>query len=314
MKSLQRYKNPVTVSIGIPAYFAENNIYDLVHDLTMQKEKNIKIKEILVLSDGSKDDTVKNALKIKDARVEVINSKNRKGMALRFLEMISIFKGDAFLLLNDDIKLHDRNFLNKLVKPIFTTNNVGLISGNPQPVNPTTFVEKSGILTLRAYEEMRYAIRDGNNKHTCDGKVLLLTKRFAKSIKFPKDKKEMGNVDAFLYFSCIANGYLYRHVRNAIVWFKFPDNLKDYINLNIRNNSNFHILKKRFGNLVEKEYYVPWRTQLKALSRQFINNPVGSLFIFIIGKYCKFKAKKTYKSFSPTWEIVGSTKLLSRKI
>lgn len=300
-------KNKIAVSIGIPAYFAEKNIYNLVYSLTKQKQKNQTIKEIIVYSDNSKDSTVEEARRVKDNRVKVIDSKKRGGFAAGFRYLISNFKGEALLLLNDDVRITDNNFLDKLVKPL-NNQKVGLVSGNPRPLAPKTFVEKSAILTFNAYEEIRYSIRNGNNKHTCDGKTILLSRSFAKNIKFPKNLKEMGNVDAYVYLSCIANGFLYKHVRKAKNYYKFPDNLRDYINLTIRNNTNIYILRKKFGELTDKEYRIPKEIMLKAFLRQFISSPFESLFIFIVGRYCKIKAVNSYSSFSPKWEVIKSSK------
>lgn len=301
-------KRKLEVSIGIPAYFAENNIHHILGALVKQKEINQSIKEILVYSDGSTDKTVKSARKIKDKRINVIDSKKRGGMAVGFLHMLSIYKGDAFLLLNDDIKITDSSFLDKLVEPLLVIDNVGIVGGNPQPLKPNNFVERSGVSAFRAYEEMRYSVRNGNSKYTCDGKVLLLTRGFINTITFPKNLKKIGTVDSFLYFTCIANGFLYRHVRNAILWYKFPDNLHDYISWISRNNSNSYILKSKFGGLVKEEYHIPVFLRVKALLSQFINNPPGCMFIFCVGIYCKQRAKKKYGSFLPAWELVSSTK------
>ena len=303
----------ITVSIGIPAYFAQENIEPLLKSLVVQEQKNQKVIEILVFSDGSTDNTVKNARKVKDKRIKIIDSNKRGGMAKGLLHMLSIFKGNTFLLLNDDIVIRDKSLVDKMAAPLLKEEHVGLVGGNPQPFKGKTFVEKSGISAFDAYSNFRYSYKNGNSKYTCDGKLMLLTRDFIESIRFPKSVKKMGNVDIFLYLSCIENKFLYRFVKNAEVLFQYPASVSDYINWVTRNNSNTNLLKKRFGKIVDEEFYVPKILLYKSLIRELADNPIQSLFIFILGQYCNYKAKNMSKDFSAMWNPVNSTKNLKHR-
>jgi len=303
----------ITVTIGIPAYFAQENIEPLLRSLVVQEQKNQKIVEILVFSDGSTDNTVQNAQKVKDKRIKIIEPKKRGGMAKGLLHMLSIFKGNTFLLLNDDIVIVDPKLVDKMVAPLLKNENVGLIGGNPQPFKGKTFVEKSGISAFNGYSNFRYSYKNGNTKYTCDGKLMLLTRDFVNSIKFPKSVKNMGNVDIYLYLSCIENNFAYRFAKNAKVLFQYPATTRDYVNWVTRNNSNAELLEKRFGGLVDREFYVPKGLLYKSLIQEFLKNPLHSLSIYILGLYCNQKAKRVSRNFSAMWEPVNSTKNLKKR-
>ncbi len=300
----------LTVSIGIPAYNAEKNIKRLLSSLITQRGAKQTIKEIIVYSDGSSDSTLNECLKIKDkkGRLRIIKASKRRGMAVGLKFMLSVFKGDVFILLNDDIIIKDNNLIDRLVKPLLLYKRVGLISGRPVPLESKNFLQKSIYSTFRAYDYMKYSIKNGNNLFTCDGKILALSREFVKSIKFPKSNKLIGNVDAFLYLSCITSNHRYFHVKNAKIHFKFPAKLKDFISWNSRNNANQILLKKTFGEKVDDIYNKPARKLFFGILREVIKNPIGTAFIFTVGLFGKYKARQVAKDFKPAWEVIQSTK------
>lgn len=301
--------NRIQISIGIAAYNAQENIKQLLDSLLRQKKiKNVA--EIIIHSDGSTDNTVEIVRQIKSDVIKIIDSEKRTGFAGSVEAILRRASSEVVILLNDDIKITDSQFIEKLIEPFTKEPNIGLISGNPQPLPAKTFVEKAVISSFRAYEEMGINLRNGHNHFTCDGKVLVLSRRLIDSLAFPSDYKQIGNVDTFLYFSCLTNGFKYRHVKEAKVLYRCPSNIKDYIKSTTRNNSQFYLLKKSFGNLLEKEYQIP-KSIYKYYFKEFLKNPIGCLFIFITGVYVKIKAKSFEKTLTSTWDVVGSTKKLS---
>ena len=302
-------KNRLSVSIGIAAYNCEDNIFLLLKSLLMQKIIG-KVDQIIVYSDAGQDQTVEVAKKVKGKKIKVIDAKKRQGFAHAVEMLLRLNKSDIIILLNDDIKISDSHFIEK-ISNAFTDKRIGLVTANPQPMRPQAFIEKAANSAFRVYEKMRYTIRGGNNEFTCDGKVLALSKPFIKSLRMPKNYEQIGNTDSFLYFSCLANGFKYKHVKNAVVKFKLPSNLKDYISLTVRNNTDPYILKGRFGKAVEMEYKKPKLAFYYFGLIEFIKNPIGSIPIFIIGLYVRYKARQIQKAFNPTWDLVKSTKNLN---
>lgn len=307
-----QYKNNMKkpkISIGIPAYFAEKNIKILLEALVKQEEKHQTLLEIIVYSDGSTDDTIKEAKKVKDKRIRVIDAKKRKGMVEGFIHMLSIYKGDYFLLLNDDVYIDDKKLLEKIFLPLLNEKNIGLVSGSIKPFKPLGFVEKSGICAFNAYDRVNHNYKNGNTKYTCDGKILLLSNKLTKMLLKLGHAQNFGTLDAYLYFFCITKGLKYRHVKDAIVWFRYPQTLKEYINWTSRNNSNKRILAKTFGSsIVRKEYNFPKQILLKSKLIEAINHPIESVFIFFVGQYCNMKSRNISKNFNRTWDVITTTK------
>lgn len=96
-------KNPI-ITIGIPAYNAQEWISDSIESALKQVELNPGIVEVIVCNDGSTDNTKKI---IKSYPVEIIDQTNR-GLPGARNAIIMNAKGDYFLPLDaDDILLDD---------------------------------------------------------------------------------------------------------------------------------------------------------------------------------------------------------------
>ncbi len=303
--------NKAKTTLCITAYNSEANIKTLLFSLLKQNKFNSIVASIIVYSDNSSDATVMEAKKVKNKRLIIIHSKVRLGFAGVVKKLLKLSKTEIVVLLNDDIKIEDKDFITKLIKPFYKERNVGLVTGHPLPLKQKTFIEAAVISSINVYENMCYSLKGENNLYTCDGKILALSKEFISSIEFPKSIKDVGNLDTFLYFSCLTNDFKYRNVKNAKVFYRCPNNLKDYIKWYIRNNADKHLLLSMFGDIVSKEYQKPKAIYLKYALIEFIKNPLGCAFIFLSGFYINFKAKEYAKNITTTWDTVESTKNLN---
>lgn len=299
----------ITLTIGIPAYNAEKNIAQLLSSLCMQQTNHCVIEKIIVHVDAGNDNTARVARKIQDPRITIIEQTIRHGFAKSVNVIMHESKKELTVLLNDDIIIEDNTFIDSLIEPYLSENRVGLVSGNPQPLSPKNFVQRAIHSTFNAYSRIRYTMKNGDNHYTCDGKVLALSSALFNTITFPKNIANVGNLDAFLYFSCITNNFKYRHAKKAIVYFNFPATIRDYITWTTRNNSDYFILKKHFGQIVDVEYKIPRLLFIKATCIEFFKSPIGATPIVLIGIYAKIKAR--FAKANATWETIPTTKELN---
>src|SRR5258706_9031271 len=104
---------------------------------------------------------------------------------------------------------------------------------------------------------MKYSFKNGDNKYTCDGKIMALSREFINYLE--KSKKDMfiGNVDITFYFACITGGFTYKNVKSAKVLYKNPDNVKDYIRWITRNEQSTPQMTEHFGKIVTHEQDKP---------------------------------------------------------
>lgn len=302
------YKNKISVTTGIAAYNAEKNISSLLISLINQTELDYKLDRIVVYSDSSSDKTDAIVKKIKNNKVILQTSKQRQGFAGAVASLLKQNSSDVTVLLNDDIIIKDSLFLNKLTDPFRNNSKVGLVCGNIQPYKPISFIEKAIESGFKAYDKTRKEIKNGNTILTCDGKSMALSKKFISSIVFPVNRKELGNVDGYLYFLCLNKGFKYRYAKNAILYFRFPSTIEDFIKWTIRNTRTKDVFQSVFGERMTREYRLPFLKFTYNRIIEFIHNPFGSLLIALLGFYSFLTVKVNKKEFNETWDLVKTTK------
>ena len=299
-----------TITVGIPAYNSQENIAELLRSLLAQDQTTFKLVQVVVISDASKDKTILRSKQVSDPhhQLKIIDARKRTGMANLFSRMLKLSKTDIFVLLNDDIKISDPKFLSRLIRPFSTHANIGIVSGNPRPNTAKNFIQQAGISTFNAYDQARYSFKSGHNKFTCNGKALALSKKFILKLKLPKDKSIMANVDSYLYFRCLQLKLKYFHARSAKIYFDYPDNLDDYIKWISRDKATDQVMEHNFGSLASRHQTLPTPEYFKAVIIETIKNPLGCIYIFSVGLYCRLKSYAIAQNFNPTWEVITSTK------
>lgn len=298
-------KKKVPVSIGITAYNEASNIGNLLRSISMQKETTYKISEIVLISDGSTDDTVREIQSFKDRRIKLHIGKKRIGQASRLNEIFENAKEDILVLFDADVRLSLPNTVEELIKPFFKNKNIMLIGGNPQPYKGRTFTETAVGVTFRVYDRMRSAYKNGDNVYSCCGPCLAIRKKLTQTIRIPQ---QMFATDVYLYFSCLTKGYTFKRAPLAKVNYHLPSNLSDQIVQNKRFVASAEVLRYHFGTLVDREYTVPKMLMLKALSTECIKMPIHSLYIFFVNMYSKIQAKQVAQNMNAVWTIAATTK------
>jgi glycosyltransferase involved in cell wall biosynthesis len=301
-------RNPA-VSVAIAAFNAESNIAALLQSILGQRTGAIEIQEIIVHSDCSADRTAAIARECKDPRVMVIEQPVRRGFAAAVGTICATFSGDALVLLNDDIRIAGDRFIEAAVVPIFDQG-ADLVGINTQPLPPRTFIESAYVSVFNVWKRIREALPDRNNVFTCDGAALCLSAHFARSVDLLSDVRRAGNVDTFLYFSCLAWKLQYVHAVDALAYYRSPATLKDYLARYARNESQPFLLEKYFGSLVAGQYRLPAGLYWKSAFREALSHPLASLFVFAAAFYIRTKARRLAENSTPTWETLQSSKNL----
>jgi glycosyltransferase involved in cell wall biosynthesis len=115
LSSIKTVGNPkkLTVSVIIPAYNEEKTVAKVVG---VVKSLNY-IKEVIVVNDGSSDQTAQNAL---DAGAMVINHSKNKGKGAAIKTGFKNSKGDIVVFLDADLHNLTKNQVNNIITPIMS--------------------------------------------------------------------------------------------------------------------------------------------------------------------------------------------------
>lgn len=294
-------KNITKVSIGIPAYNEGQNIQQLLHKLIAQKEQGIKIEEIIVMSDGSNDDTEQKVKAVKDRRIRFIDDGQRLGKSARLTQIFSRFKGDVLLLLDADVYIKEKDLLSKTVTSA-NLKHTGLAGINAQPLPAKTFFEQileAGIMVMKSIAK---TWNNGQNYLSFKGCFMALDGSLARSIKMPS---EIVNNDAYIYFAAVQAGYSPTYLNDRYIYFRSPMTLGDHIKQSSRYQSSKDELKRYFTLDWETYYSIPVRIQLVSVLKAILSRPVETMGYVVIYIYSKLMRQTNVKT---TWSMASSTK------
>lgn len=192
-------KTTPTITIGIIALNEEQNIYKMLQSVLSQNEDTYQIEKILIISDGSTDNTVEEIKKVKDKRIEFHAFKNRIGKSSHLNTVFQKTETDILVLFDADIFLKSTDTIAHLIQPLLKSKTIMFVGGSPHPTPGKTFIEKAVNASCYPYIRIRGIHNTGNTPYGCDGRILALKKKFYKKVKVPAD---MIANDNFMYFSC----------------------------------------------------------------------------------------------------------------
>ena len=296
-----------TVSIGIAAHNEEKNIALLLAALLNQHQSNWKLIEILVYCDGCTDQTASLAKSLASKYIRVIDDGKRKGKVGRINQACREFKSESLVIFDADIQLNNRNVIDYLVETLFAKKEIALVGGNSQPHAPNTFFQHAVYSAISTYLYCRENIKEGNNVFACTGACFAMKKHFAKSLTIPDN---VINEDDYIYFYCLQNKYKFFYAKRAVVFYKLPTKLADYLRQVFRSTPDavHHMMMNQFGLLVTQEYKRPIQVYLKGLFISFKNNPIGFLYIGFIRALCLPLFPVISKKYNLNWYTAESTK------
>lgn len=294
-------KDILKISIGIPAYNESANIQALLKSLLQQTGDNFEIAEIIVVSDGSTDKTSAQVLAVRSKKIKLLAEKTRLGKSTRINQIIRIFKGNTLFLMDADISIKDKFLLSEIVKSGMIEKS-GLIGITAIPNKPNNFFERIMMSGNTATYTLGKKWNNGNNYLLFKGCFLVLSRKFAKSVQMPK---EIVNNDAFLYFAAISKGLLPTYIKEAVVYFKSPQNLTDHQLQSGRFRTSRKEMQKYFKFDLSPEYNIPKSVLISAAISCFLANPLYFLCYVIINSISKNTRNDNVNAL---WNIASSTK------
>lgn len=295
-----------TISIAIVAHNEEKNISNVLGDILRQDTGADTIGEIIVFCDGCTDGTARKAGQTGYGRIKVFEEKIRRGKCSGINKICAEFGGDFLVLFDADVRLEGTKVIKNLLETM-EAKKPGLAGGNARPFPPRNFFERAVYSTFFAFDDWRMKINEGRNLFTCNGGCLAMTKELAKKIKIPLGVR---NDDTYLYFICKVNKYRYEHAREAVVRYKLPVNLTDYLRQVFRSNpesASLH-MEKYFRPMIKKEYYRPTSLYFSGVLRAFLADPAPAAYIILIMLVCRPFYPIMSRRYKLQWWTAKSTK------
>lgn len=295
------------ITIGIPAFNEQANIENLILDLLNQKNSKQIIETIIIVSDGSTDNTVKIVKKFKDSRILLIDSRDRRGKAFSQNVIYSMSKTDYLLVLDADTRIYQKDFIQLMVDYAVNRPEFKLVCAeNISNTKHSLFEKVLGHAQLFKSDLFKKLFDLDKPLFVCNGRAMLYSKKVYKILKLPK---EIIADDAYIGLFCLKNNFKIGYQNNAHIFFKQPSNMMDHYRQSKRFSDGKKQIEKYFvGKISIDSYSIPLDLFLSTFLKWFIVNPIY-MTMYCVEMLCiaciTFFSKNSYTSL---WEISKTSK------
>jgi glycosyltransferase involved in cell wall biosynthesis len=285
-----------TISIGLISYNEEKNIINILNSVSSKFLGDFILKEI-VISDDSNDKTpylINEFIKENShLQIKLFHHSERRGASAGWNELFKETSGDFLVLYDSDVILEEKTTYN-LVKSFGL--DIGLCASNPQSLEyPSIYGRASKFITywLKRVRETELT------QFTVMGRGLAIKSDLAKKITIPKD---IIAIDYFLQIKIIEFNQKVLYVNNAILYFKPPQNLNDFLSQVIRadkGHKQLSFYKTKKLSLI---------SNITITLKSFITDPFGGLATLYCYCFIPYYKLRNQNEISSKWEIAQSTK------
>ena len=290
-------KKMIQMSIGIISYNEEKNIINLLNSIKFQFLGNFFLKEIII-SDDSNDNThllIDDFIKKNpQLNIRLFHHDERRGASAGWNEIFKEVTSEYLVLYDADIILTEKTTYNLITA---FNQEVGLCASNPQPVAYQSIYGRAARFISNWLANIR---KYGLSQFTVMGRALAIRSSLAKQIIIPED---IIAIDYFLQLKVMGLNKQVKYVDHAIIYFKTPENLNDFLS---------QVLRANYGHKQLASYRtikLPIISNLKITLKSFISDPAGGLATVYC--YCFIPCYKirNRQQITSKWEIAESTKI-----
>ncbi len=210
---------PLPTAVGITVYNEERNLDALLAAVTRERGPHVDVRQIVVVSSGSTDQTVEiaRAWASRDPRVEVAIDAERRGKATAVNQFLDrVHAGTQVCVLSGGDMLPRAGCLDALVAP-FADRTVGMTGAHPMPTNPSE----------------RWVDRIVHMQWTLHHRLALRAPKMGELVAFrpdvPRLDPETVVDEAWLETIAIGRGQRLVYVPDAVVWNRGPSVLRELL-------------------------------------------------------------------------------------
>lgn len=301
-------KNKYTVTIGIAAYNEENNIGSLLNSIVKQQSKKYNLNKVIVISDGSTDNTakiVKNYSQ-KNKIVQLIDDGKRKGKSARVNYLFTINKSDILICIDADVLILNNTIFDAIVDCFIQNSHASLVGGNNVPYKAKTFLGSIINTWIHYWQYSRRPLNNWDNALNCAGILYALKKNLAQKLKIPAGV----TVDeGFVFYKSKSLGYTFKFCPKAVVYFKAPNNLSDFLKQSYRFGKTGSELATYFKLKDNKHSHMTKLQELFTYITFFLQSPVRFPLAILLQVYVKvYSLHRNERYANGIWDQIKSSK------
>ena len=297
----------ISLTVAIPAYNEEQNIGGVLKDLLSQTRSGFALKEIVVYSDASTDET-NRIVKRFHRRSPVINlkiGKRRCGKIFRLNQIFRSNKSDVLVVLDADIGLVGNRFLQRLAGALASDDKAKMAVAHQIPLRSKNFMGKVVYASYLMWDFIRLSVPGRDHVQNFYGAATAYRSSFAKKLHIPPKLTE----ERLYIYLRAKEGNGFRYCDSAKILYWPVSTLPEFIKQAKRSfGKNQPILDKIFGPGSDSNYVIPWKYKLRGIVKSFYHQPFYTPLALAFNFFLSKLTLKTPVRNSPLWDISLSTK------
>jgi cellulose synthase/poly-beta-1,6-N-acetylglucosamine synthase-like glycosyltransferase len=174
--------------------------------------------------------------------------------------------------------------------------------------NPRTIWERGALFSARRHERLRAKAIRRYPALCSNGRLLGMTRRLVEAIL--RSNVPRHTEDAHFMLVCLTQGYGYAYREDAVLRYRAPDTVEDYLRQSNRFSEGRSLLAARWSPDVLERYYDPKTADLlSTLLAEAARDPLGAV-IFLLMLAAKVVQPHPARSQNDAWAVATSTKSL----
>jgi glycosyltransferase involved in cell wall biosynthesis len=296
-----------SLTIAIPAYNEIQSLPSLLSDIkNLSRQKNIRLKHLILVSDGSVDGTaeiIKNFTFPQTKITKIIDPK-RKGKIYRLNQIFKLAKSKYLLILDADIKL-GKSSINNLVQS--AVKNKSLLTVSHQiPIEPTTFIGNIIYAGYSLWDDIRTSSpKYLDNVQNFYGAASLYDYDFYHYLTVPK---QFHDERKYIYYSAKVHGkFVYE--KSSIIYYHPVSTYQDFYIQGSRSAGIDEKIQQYFKQIILNTVSIPIVYKFKILLKHFFNNPFNIGLFLLLKYFVKITKISDPLLHKGMWTITSSTKI-----
>jgi glycosyltransferase involved in cell wall biosynthesis len=289
-----------SITVGIPSYNEEQNIFNLLQSLDGQHSL---ISEVIV-SDDSSDGTpglVSDFARRSLLKIKLFHHDVRRGAAAAWNEIFRQATGEIIVLYDADTIPHP-SCTGQLAARI--SGNTALCASNSQPIQAAGIAGRASVFISNWLRSVRLA---GRSQYTVMGRGLAIDSTVAKKIQVP----EMIAIDLYLHCILLEMGLDVIYNDDAVVYFKPAGRMRDMASQVVRAVNGHNQIKGRVDSL---RIRLPVHVGIAQALKNAVIDPLGAISTVMGYSLIPYYRSRLVNAYSAKWHTADSSKAIDYEL
>lgn len=305
-KYVRTHLTKPSVTVGIPAYNEASNLRRMIPALLTQSLTGFVFNQILIVSDGSTDETERLVNEFPDLNIKFVLGQKRLGKPARLNQIFDVCNTDVVVILDADVIFHDKLVLQRLLTPFLKDPGCLSTSGIAHPQPPKNFVQRIAMAGINIWETAKH-LAPYSLMYCSEGSIRAFARSAYKHMRFPDTSAD----DVYSYLFSATHNWKFVSCPKAIVFYALPVSLTDYIRQQLRYVRSPYIQSLSFpSQIVHQNFAVRTSHRIKASFINLLSDPVHTFLYLLLSTIVRLCHFFSPINISSQWPILYTTKKL----